>query len=261
MPYSWTVEQRDANGVSVIHMDLVTAKTRAKQFEFGSMASLVTGSKGWIWVSRQGIRTEPASLAEDRHRGEREARHPLGRPQAELPRRHPEEGAADLADHRGRARGNDVPAIRHRDAAAAQAALGSEGRTIHRRRAGQPPALTRNSSALELHDMRISVFALTTAAAVILTTAGPDERATAAQTPTPAAQPQARRRRARRRSHAGGAKSRPRNARKSRSPCPRRRLPRRESPGNSSSSIGRGFTTASHTAATARFLTPISRCS
>src|SRR5687768_15445410 len=39
--------------------------------------------------------------------------------------------------------------------------------------------------------MRISVFALTTAAAVILTAAGPDERATAAQTPAPAAQPQA----------------------------------------------------------------------
>jgi len=39
--------------------------------------------------------------------------------------------------------------------------------------------------------MRISVFALTTAAAVILTTAGPHERAPAAQTPAPAAQPQA----------------------------------------------------------------------
>jgi predicted dehydrogenase len=64
VPYSWTVEQKYANGASVIHMDLVTAKTRAKQFEFGNMASLVTGSKGWIWVSRQGIRTEPASLAE-----------------------------------------------------------------------------------------------------------------------------------------------------------------------------------------------------
>jgi hypothetical protein len=44
-------------------MDLVTAKTRAKQFELGGMASLVTGSKGWIWVSRQGVRTEPESLA------------------------------------------------------------------------------------------------------------------------------------------------------------------------------------------------------
>ena len=39
--------------------------------------------------------------------------------------------------------------------------------------------------------MRISVFALTTAAAVILTAAGPQERATAAQTPAPAVQPQA----------------------------------------------------------------------
>ena len=63
VPYSWTVEQKYASGASVIHMDLVTAKTRAKQFEFGSMASLVTGSKGWIWVSRQGIRTEPEPLA------------------------------------------------------------------------------------------------------------------------------------------------------------------------------------------------------
>ena len=64
VPYSWTVEQKYASGASVIHMDLVTAKARAKQFELGSMASLVTGSKGWIWVSRQGIRTEPASLAD-----------------------------------------------------------------------------------------------------------------------------------------------------------------------------------------------------
>jgi predicted dehydrogenase len=62
VPYSWTVEQKYANGVNVIHMDLVTAKARAKQFEFGGMASLVTGSKGWIWVSRQRVRTEPESL-------------------------------------------------------------------------------------------------------------------------------------------------------------------------------------------------------
>ncbi len=64
VPYSWTVEQKYASGVNVIHMDLVTAKTRAKQFALGNMASLVTGSKGWIWVSRQGIRTEPESLAQ-----------------------------------------------------------------------------------------------------------------------------------------------------------------------------------------------------
>jgi predicted dehydrogenase len=64
VPYSWTVEQKYANGVNVIHMDLVTAKTRAKQFSLGGMASLVTGSKGWIWVSRQGMRTEPESLAQ-----------------------------------------------------------------------------------------------------------------------------------------------------------------------------------------------------
>jgi len=64
VPYSWTVEQKYASGPTVIHMDLVTAKKRAKQFELGGMASLVTGSKGWIWVSRQGVRTEPESLAQ-----------------------------------------------------------------------------------------------------------------------------------------------------------------------------------------------------
>lgn len=62
VPYSWTVEHKYANGVRLIHMDLVTAKKRAPQFQFGSMASLITGSKGWIWVSRDGIRSEPASL-------------------------------------------------------------------------------------------------------------------------------------------------------------------------------------------------------
>lgn len=62
VPYSWTVEQKYANGATVIHMDLVTAKARAPQFAFGKMASLVTGSKGWIWISRQGMRTKPESL-------------------------------------------------------------------------------------------------------------------------------------------------------------------------------------------------------
>ena len=41
--------------------------------------------------------------------------------------------------------------------------------------------------------MRVSVCALTTAAALILTTAGILDRATAAQTPAPAVQPPARR--------------------------------------------------------------------
>jgi predicted dehydrogenase len=63
-PYSWTVEHKYANGIQVLHMDRATAATRAPQFAFGSMASLVIGSEGWIWVSRQGMRTEPASLVD-----------------------------------------------------------------------------------------------------------------------------------------------------------------------------------------------------
>ena len=62
VPYSWTVEHKYANGVRLTHMDLVTAKKRAPQFQLGGMASVVTGTKGWIWVSRDGLRSDPPSL-------------------------------------------------------------------------------------------------------------------------------------------------------------------------------------------------------
>ncbi|HOL72831.1 MAG TPA: Gfo/Idh/MocA family oxidoreductase [Bryobacteraceae bacterium] len=60
--YSWTAEHRYANGVRVIHMDLETAKKRAQQFHFGGMASVMFGTEGWIYVSRQGMRTHPERL-------------------------------------------------------------------------------------------------------------------------------------------------------------------------------------------------------
>lgn len=62
VPYSWTAEHKYANGVQLIHMDLATAKKRAPQFSLGGMASVITGKKGWIWVSRDGLRAEPSSI-------------------------------------------------------------------------------------------------------------------------------------------------------------------------------------------------------
>jgi len=61
-PHTWTVEHKYANGVRVIHMDITTAKKRADQFNPGSMASVMFGSEGWIYISRQGMRTKPESL-------------------------------------------------------------------------------------------------------------------------------------------------------------------------------------------------------
>jgi predicted dehydrogenase len=60
--HTWTVEHKYASGVRVIHMDLGTAKKRAEQFNFGSMASMIFGTEGWIYISRQGMRTKPESL-------------------------------------------------------------------------------------------------------------------------------------------------------------------------------------------------------
>jgi len=60
--HTWTVEHKYANGVKVIHMDIATAKKRADQFNFGSMASVMFGTEGWIYVSRQGMHAKPESL-------------------------------------------------------------------------------------------------------------------------------------------------------------------------------------------------------
>jgi predicted dehydrogenase len=66
VPYSWTVEHRYANGVRLVHMDLATARRRYPQFRVGSsMGSVIVGSEGWIWVSRQGVYTQPESLMRD----------------------------------------------------------------------------------------------------------------------------------------------------------------------------------------------------
>jgi len=67
-PYEWTVEHKYANGVRLIHMDMVSAKKRAP--EFNSMpsngATVIFGTQGWIYVSRAGIVTNPARLAAEK---------------------------------------------------------------------------------------------------------------------------------------------------------------------------------------------------
>jgi predicted dehydrogenase len=60
--HTFDIEHRYANGVKLLHLDLKTAKSRFPQFQFGSMAMLFLGTKGWIYVSRQGMRAEPESL-------------------------------------------------------------------------------------------------------------------------------------------------------------------------------------------------------
>jgi len=60
--HTWTVEHKYGNGVRVVHMDMTSARKRVEQFRTGSMASLMFGSEGWIYVSRQGMRTHPESV-------------------------------------------------------------------------------------------------------------------------------------------------------------------------------------------------------
>jgi myo-inositol 2-dehydrogenase / D-chiro-inositol 1-dehydrogenase len=62
------VEHKYAIGVRLIHMDMVSAKKRAT--EFNSMpsngATVIFGTKGWIYVSRAGMVTNPARLAAEK---------------------------------------------------------------------------------------------------------------------------------------------------------------------------------------------------
>jgi predicted dehydrogenase len=64
-PYEWTVEHTYANGVRLINMDMFTAKKRAPQFNSlpSNGATVMIGTEGWIYASREGIVTHPPSLA------------------------------------------------------------------------------------------------------------------------------------------------------------------------------------------------------
>jgi predicted dehydrogenase len=65
---TYEIEYRYANGVKMQLMDLVTARKRYFQFQFGesvrgvSVGLILMGTEGWIWVSRVGMRTQPESL-------------------------------------------------------------------------------------------------------------------------------------------------------------------------------------------------------
>jgi predicted dehydrogenase len=65
---TYEIEYRYANGVRMLLMDLVTARKRFWQFQFGesvrgvSVGLILIGTEGWIWVSRVGMRTHPESL-------------------------------------------------------------------------------------------------------------------------------------------------------------------------------------------------------
>ncbi len=56
------VEHHYKNGVTLIHMDMETAKKRAWQFDLFHMAILFVGSDGWIYTGRGFMDAEPKSL-------------------------------------------------------------------------------------------------------------------------------------------------------------------------------------------------------
>lgn len=56
------VEHIYKNGVKLVHMDMGTAKKRARQFELFHMAILFIGSEGWIYTGRGYMEAEPKSL-------------------------------------------------------------------------------------------------------------------------------------------------------------------------------------------------------
>jgi hypothetical protein len=65
---TYEIEYKYANGVKMQLMDLVTARKRYWQFQFGesvrgvSVGLILIGTEGWVWVSRVGMRTHPESL-------------------------------------------------------------------------------------------------------------------------------------------------------------------------------------------------------
>jgi predicted dehydrogenase len=66
-PYEWTAEHKYASGVTLIHMDMISARKRAKEFNSlpSNGATVIFGTEGWIFVSRDGIVTHPEALASE----------------------------------------------------------------------------------------------------------------------------------------------------------------------------------------------------
>ena len=58
----YDIEHTYASGMKLNFMDAKTARAKYPQFGAGN-SDLIVGTDGWIWVSRQGIKTYPESLA------------------------------------------------------------------------------------------------------------------------------------------------------------------------------------------------------
>jgi predicted dehydrogenase len=68
VPHDYTVEHKYASGARLIHMDMASARKRAPEFNTlpSTGATVIFGTEGWIFVSRDGIVTHPASLATEK---------------------------------------------------------------------------------------------------------------------------------------------------------------------------------------------------
>jgi predicted dehydrogenase len=60
--FIYDIEYKYANGVICEYMDMSTAKQKYEQFRQGAMAVCLVGSKGWIYVAREGMWTNPPEL-------------------------------------------------------------------------------------------------------------------------------------------------------------------------------------------------------
>jgi predicted dehydrogenase len=59
---SWQVENRYANGVTLVHMDDATSKKHPMQLGGHGHGVMFLGTDGWVFVDRQTLETHPASL-------------------------------------------------------------------------------------------------------------------------------------------------------------------------------------------------------
>jgi predicted dehydrogenase len=68
VPQEYTVEHKYASGVRLLHLDMITARRRYPEFHSlpSIGATVIYGTEGWIFVSREGIVTKPSSLATEK---------------------------------------------------------------------------------------------------------------------------------------------------------------------------------------------------
>ena len=146
---SWQVENRYANGVTLVHMDDATSKKHPLQVGGHGHGVMFLGTEGWVHVDRQATGRPSRLVARDQDRAQRTASLQERQSWRQFHRRGQGPEQAGGPDRHRRSNGHPLQPPTHRRQVAAEAALGPGEGAVPQGRRGQCPAGSAHARSLE----------------------------------------------------------------------------------------------------------------